>query len=104
VAHAVAKFRGRAATREDKRLAVVALIGILEERRQHLKSAGLSKKDDGALFDIANNFDLRHRNIRQHGDYDEAFLEWLFWWYLATVDLTDRLLARQASGSPASST
>jgi hypothetical protein len=32
---------------------------------------------------------------RQRGDYDPVFLDWVFWWYLATVELTDRLLARQ---------
>jgi hypothetical protein len=25
-----------------------------------------------------------------------VFLDWVFWWYLATVELTDRLLTRQA--------
>lgn len=27
------------------------------------------------------------------GEYDEAFLDWIFWWYLATVELTNRLIA-----------
>ena len=26
-------------------------------------------------------------------DYDPAFLDWVFWWDLATVELTDRILA-----------
>ena len=26
-----------------------------------------------------------------------AFLDWVFWWYLATIELTDRILARQAA-------
>lgn len=32
---------------------------------------------------------------RQQGDYDPAFLDWIFWWYLAAIELTDRILARQ---------
>lgn len=28
----------------------------------------------------------------RHGDYDEAFLDWIFWRYLATVEPTDRLI------------
>jgi hypothetical protein len=97
VEHAVARFRSRAATREDKRSAILALSRVLEDRRQLIKEQ-LTKKDEGALFRIANEFDLRHRKTggQQRGDYDEAFLDWVFWWYLSTIALTDRLLARQA--------
>jgi hypothetical protein len=95
VAHAVQLFRGRVATREAKRSAVVTLAGVLERRRKLLKAELLSK-DEGALFFIANEFDLRHRTARQQGDYDDAFLDWVFWWYLGTVELTNRLVARHA--------
>lgn len=97
--HAVSLFRGRAATREDKRSACVALAGLLEERRGLLKDE-LLKKDEGALFQIANEFAVRHRNAKQRTDYDEAYLEWLFWWYIATFELTDKLLARSAPAAP----
>lgn len=99
-AHAAAKFRGRGAGVPEKRSAIVDLAGLLENRRRLLK-AELLRKDEGALFDIANNFDLRHRRADQRGDYDEAFLDWIFWWYLGTLDLTDRLLARQAASAAA---
>ncbi len=97
---AVALFRSRDAGREDKRSAVLALSRVLEDRRQLIREQ-LIKKDEGALFRIANEFDLRHRGTsgsgrQQWGDYDEAFLDWVFWWYLSTIALTDRLLARQA--------
>lgn len=91
VAHAIARFRDRNGTRQDHRSAIVALAGILEERRSHLK-ARLTSKDEGALFNIANNFDLRHRGNDQYADYGPEYLEWIFYWYLATVQLTDRLL------------
>lgn len=93
MAHATALFRSRTATREDKRSACIALAGVLESRRSLLKTNLLSG-DEGALFQIANQFDIRHRKADQHPDYDDAYLDWLFWWYLATVDLTDRLIAR----------
>ena len=32
--------------------------------------------------------------MRSSADYDPIFLDWIFWWYLATVELIDRLLAR----------
>jgi hypothetical protein len=93
VRHAIALYRGRGATEHDKRSAAVALIGVLEERRKLLEAELLSK-DEGALFEIANKFAVRHRRADQRTDYDPAFLDWLFWWYLATIELTDRILAR----------
>lgn len=93
VGHAIALFRGRDATEHHKRSAIVALHLVLEERRKLLKKS-LLRKDEGALFQIANEFALRHGR-EQQSDYDPVFLDWVFWWYLATVELTDRLLARQ---------
>lgn len=95
VEHAIALFRSRGASREEKRSACIALAGLLEDRRTLIKSELLSR-DEGALFEIANNFQVRHRDARQHDDYDEAYLDWLFWIYLATTELTDRLAARGA--------
>jgi hypothetical protein len=99
VQHAIALFRSRTAGVEERRSAVITLAGILEERRSLLK-AELLTKDEGALFTIANQFAVRHQRADQRGDYDSAFLDWLFWWYLDTVQLTDQLLARQVSGRP----
>lgn len=96
VAHAIALFRGRAATEHDKRSAVVALALVLEERRQFLKTA-LFGDDEGALFHIANKFAIRHQDTKQHTDYDPMFLDWIFWSYLSTIELSDRLLARQTA-------
>lgn len=92
VAHAIALFRYRDAPREQRRSAIVALAGVLEHRRALLKTQLLTK-DEGALFEIANRYDLRHQNVDQHDDYDSAFLDWIFYWYLATVQLPDRLVA-----------
>lgn len=94
VRHAVALFRARGSSEHDKRSATVALAGVLEERRALLK-AELMTKDEGALFQIANQFAIRHRNDTQRVDYDAIFLDWLFWWYLATIELTDRIIVRE---------
>jgi hypothetical protein len=94
--HAVGLFRSRSATREDKRSAAVVLARLLEDRRSLIKADFLSG-DERALFEIANTFDLRHRKANQHPDYDDAYLDWVFWWYLASVELTDRLVARQGT-------
>jgi hypothetical protein len=92
--HAIAMFRKRGANAEDKRSALLTLAGILEERRQLIK-AELGTADEGALFKIANKFAVRHQNKQQFSNYDVAFLDWLFWWYLGTVDLTNRIISRQ---------
>lgn len=94
VQHAIALFRSRDASREDRRSATVALARVLEPRRPLIK-ARLVKRDEGALFQIANEFDLRHRDAKQYLDYGLEFQEWIFWWYLSTVQLTNDLLARQ---------
>ncbi|WP_349307675.1 hypothetical protein [Streptomyces sp. KAU_LT] len=96
VRHAIALFRRRDTTVESKRSAIVTLAGILEERRALLKDK--LGRDEGALFEIANRYNLRHRKADQLGDYDEAFLDWIFWWYLGTVELTNRLITSRIAG------
>ena len=49
IPHAIALFRRHNASREDRRMAVVALARVLEDRRPLLKEHLLSK-DEGALF------------------------------------------------------
>jgi hypothetical protein len=94
VRHAIALFRAREPNRETRRSAVVALARVLENRRPLIAEEFLTK-DESALFLIANNFDIRHKTAFQHTDYDDAYLEWLFRWYLATIELTDKLISRQ---------
>jgi hypothetical protein len=98
VPHAIALFRKRGATDEDKRSALITLAGVLEERRQLIK-AELGTADEGALFNIANRFAIRHQNKQQLSEYDPAFLDWVFWWYLGTVELTSRIITRQQGSS-----
>ncbi|RKN24321.1 hypothetical protein D7147_03820 [Micromonospora musae] len=93
IEHATNLFRRRTATAHDKRSAVVTLAHVLESRRKLLKQELLSR-DEGALFQIANEFAIRHESERQKADYDPLFLDWIFWWYLATIELTDRLVVR----------
>jgi len=89
-AHAIALFRGRSATVEERRSACIALAGLLEQRRGLVKQEFLSK-DEGALFEIMNKFAIRHRDANQQSDYDSMYLDWIFWWFLASVDLVDGL-------------
>jgi hypothetical protein len=93
VRHAIALYRERGASIENKRSAVIAMAGVLEERRKLLQQELLSKDED-ALFQIANQFSIRHHHESQRADYGEMFLDWIFWWYAATVELTNQLIAR----------
>src|SRR5699024_6355549 len=90
IPHAIGLFRRHGATREDRRSAVRELADVLEGHRELLQAELLSK-DEGALFQIANKFGIRHRGADQRTDYADEYLDWLFQWYLATVDLVYRL-------------
>lgn len=59
VRHAIALFRARGASVEECHSAARVLADVLEERRGLLKEA-LVSKDEGALFQIANGFAIRH--------------------------------------------
>lgn len=95
--HAIAVFRGRHADRNAKRDAVRALGDVLELRRTRVRKV-LGRKDEDALFDILNNFDIRHLNRTTQADYDEAFLDWIFWTLLASLAFMD---AKEGVPSPA---
>jgi hypothetical protein len=90
-AEAVRMYRERDASLPQKRSALNLLAGELERRRQAVKA--LLKKDEAALFDIANNYAIRHQRDGQREDYGLDYLDWIFWNFLATVDLMNRVQA-----------
>jgi hypothetical protein len=85
LANAVHTFQLGRSTREQRKQAVRELADILEFHRPAVKEH-LSKDEDD-LFNIANNFALRHHNLRQKDNYDDACLTWMFYVYLATTHL-----------------
>jgi hypothetical protein len=91
---AVLKYRRRASTIEDRRSAVLDLIHVLEFLRPQVKEY-FATKDEADLFNIANNFGLRHHNDRQRNDYDpNIWTSWMFYFYLATAHTAVRLRGR----------
>lgn len=90
IAHGIALFRDRTATPEAYRSAIIALARILENNRDLLKTELLSA-DENDLFKIANKFNLRHKDRTQQHDYRQEYLEWVFFWYLATIRLIQKL-------------
>lgn len=78
------------------RLAVRELFDVLEKLRPEVK-AEMLRGDEGDLFNIANNFAIRHLNEKQKGNYDSALWHsWMFYNNLATVHVITRLIARRS--------
>lgn len=94
VTKAVAKFRKRTSTLDERHEAVRALADCLEYLRKDLANV-ITKKDDGDLFNIANNFGIRHHNDEQKTEYDRSvWLSWMFYFYLATIHAGLRLVSK----------
>jgi len=90
VDEATSAFLSRNSSIGDRRDAVRRLADVLEFLRPRLREA-ISKKDEGDLFAIANEFGIRHHNDKQKTDYDaRLWLSWIFYHYLATIHLAVR--------------
>jgi hypothetical protein len=84
---AVVRYRRYGATFDDRRQAVRDLADVLEYLRPQVKEH-LTKKDESELFNIANNFGIRHHNANQKTDYDAALWQsWMFYVFLSTIHL-----------------
>lgn len=93
---AQAKFRRHRSTESERRDAIRDLADVLEFLRPQLGDV-LSNKDDAALFTIANNFAIRHHNVKQNSTYDKAiWYSWIFYFYLATIHAVVRLIEKKA--------
>jgi len=99
IAAAVSKFRRSRGSLDERRDAVRDLADVLEYLRPQLKQV-LNTKDEKALFDIANNFGIRHHNKGQQVDYDKSiWFSWMFYYYLATIHTATRLIKKKDSSS-----
>ena len=94
---AVLRFRRHSSTLDDRRQAVRDLADVFEYLRPKVKAL-LTSKDEDALFNIANNFGIRHHNEVQKTNYDAIWLNWMFYFYLATVHTLLRKVGKDASG------
>jgi hypothetical protein len=96
VAGAIALYRSRGRTEQDLRLAVRELFDVLEKLRPAVK-AEMLRGDEADLFNIANNFTIRHLNEKQKGNYDsELWHSWMFYVILSTIHLITRIMKRNA--------
>ncbi|MDO5653429.1 MAG: hypothetical protein Q4G39_04925 [Brachymonas sp.] len=96
VESAIVKFRRYQSTASDRRDAIRDLADVLEYLRPQLKDV-LAKQDEADLFNIANNFAIRHHNTQQKSDYDTSiWLSWMFYFYLATIHAAMRMLQKKS--------
>lgn len=97
---AILKFRRYRSSLDERRDSIRDLADVLEFLRPQVKSV-ISKKDEGDLFAIANQFGIRHHNDQQKQDYDKAiWYSWMFYYYLATIHACLRLITKAESQSP----
>lgn len=95
VKEAINKFRRSRSSLEDKRDAIRTLVDCLEFLRPRVKEV-LPRSDESDLFNIANNFGIRHHNEKQKTDYDQSvWLNWMFYYYLSTIHAVTRLLTKK---------
>lgn len=92
---AILKFRRYKSTLEDRKEAIRELADVLEYIRPEIKKH-LHKQDENDIFNIANNFGIRHHNSQQQTDYDkEIWYSWIYYFYLATLHAVLRMTKNQ---------
>lgn len=95
VASAISSFRKHGATESDRRQAVRELADVLEYLRSTVGTQ-LPRWDEDRLFEIANEYAIRHHNPTQKTDYDnDIWFTWFFHAYVNAIDLAVKLLERK---------
>jgi len=101
VRNAIVKWRNRHLSPEDRKAAIRDLADVFEWlKKTKERTKILDRKDDSAIFEIANNFAVRHHNPDQKANYDRAiWYSWMFHFYLATYHAAIRLLIKHEQKS-----
>lgn len=96
VADAIQKWRNRRLLLSERKQAIREMADVFEWLKKTKKlSDVLCKKDESALFEIANKFSIRHHGPDQKNDYDKnIWYSWIFHFYLATYHAVVRLLKK----------
>lgn len=89
---------------EEKRKAINLLADILENVRNELKEVlnteyGIGKNThDKMIFDIVNNFGIRHNNPRTKDDYShEIWFDWMMQYYTSVILTYYKLINHQSN-------
>lgn len=96
VRDAIIKWRNRHLDIRERKQAIRELADVFEWLKKTKKiSKILSRKDESAIFEIANKFSIRHHDPNQKREYDESiWYAWIFHFYLATYHAVIRMLKK----------
>lgn len=95
VSAAQTKFRRYRSSLDERRDAIRDLADVLEYLKPKLKGV-IASQDESDLFNLANNFSIRHHNEKQKTDYDKPiWYSWMFYYYLATIHAATRLINKK---------
>lgn len=93
---ATLRYRRHGSTLDDRRQAVRDLADVLEYLRPKVKEF-LTNADEKDLFNIANNFGIRHHNDKQRTGYDTSiWFSWMFYIYLSTIHVVLRKIEQDS--------
>ncbi len=97
VRNAIVKWRNRHLSLSDRKDAIRELADVFEWlKKNRCLDNVLDRKDESAIFEIANQFAIRHHNPAQRKDYDQdIWYSWMFHLYLATYHACVRMLKRK---------
>ncbi len=101
VRNAIVKWRNRHLSLDERKAAIRELADVFEwlKKAKSLSSV-LDRKDESAIFELANNFAIRHHDPKQKANYDATiWYSWIFHFYLATYHAAIRLLIRHEQKS-----
>lgn len=99
IREAIHRYKQSRSSLTEKHNSIKMLADILEFLRPKIKIV-LTTADEKDLFNIANNFGIRHHKQGQKTDYDkDIWFDWIFYYYLATVNTAIRLIKKHESGT-----
>ncbi|HKD79430.1 MAG TPA: hypothetical protein VKH81_07025 [Candidatus Angelobacter sp.] len=104
VRRAIEKWRNRHLSWSERKEAIRELADVFEwlKKTKALQKV-LDGKDESILFDLANNFGIRHHDPKQKTHYDRViWYAWMFHFYLATYHAAIRLLVKHEQASKSS--
>lgn len=86
VRRAISKFLHHSSNIDEKKESIRILADVLEFIRVDIKEY-MFRTDENRLFEIANQFGVRHHNVEQKTDFDKnIWLEWIFYSYLNSIN------------------
>jgi hypothetical protein len=101
IEEATRQYLRHGSSQDDKKQAIQKLVEVFEFLRPQIKRV-LTKADENDLFNIANNFGIRHHNKKQKTGYDESiWLDWMFYYYLATLSTVIKLIDKEPTSTTA---